>query len=247
MNPVTIYWDFLRRPSPSSSSTRGFEVLPKLPRDVLLLTAFFSAVFLLAKFVAISLWPTWYRSLPRRKQLEFPSYILCLVHHFVAVPTAWYRVRADFLQTEADLLTVDYAPLTATIAPWCIAYLITDGLFYAIPEALKGKLDMLAHHVLVLFLVASSLYGPGSILRFIPHLLISDTTNIFFNLAWLFRLAGWNGSTIVAVCEVLFAASFLFVRVINMPLMFLALSQLEEASGLGPARFVLLPVAVLQW
>lgn len=247
MNPITIYWEFLRRPSPSSSSTRGIEVLPKFYRDTLFLTLFFSAVFILTKFVAISKWSTWYKSLPRRKQLEFPSYVLCLVHHFVAVPTAWYRVTSDFIQTENDLLTVDYAPLTATITPWCVAYLVADGLFYAIPEALRGKFDMLAHHILVLVLVLSSMYGPGSILRFIPHLLISDTTNIFFNIAWLLRLVGWKGSTVVTVCEILFAVSFLFVRVVNMPLMFLALSQLKEASGLGPARFVLLPVAVLQW
>ena len=49
------------------------------------------------------------------------------------------------------------------------------------------------------------------------------------------------------VLELLFALSFLTVRVINMPAMFLALSQTSEIKLLGPARFVLAPVAMMQW
>ena len=194
---MNAYWEFLSRPSSTNSTTRGIDVLPYFTRDVLLLTVFFSSIYLLTNVLLTTLWPTWHRSLDQRKRSELPSYILCLVHHFVAVPTAWYRVTADWYQPLA--VEIDYAPITATIAPWCIAYLITDTLFYALPEVLRGKFDYIMHHILVLSLVISSLFGPGSLLRYIPLLLISDTTNIFFNLAWLLRLVGMRGSFVVTV------------------------------------------------
>ena len=194
---MNAYWEFLSRPSSTNSTTRGIDVLPYFTRDVLLLTVFFSSIYLLTNVLLTTLWPTWHRSLDQRKRSELPSYILCLVHHFVAVPTAWYRVTADWYQPLA--VEIDYAPITATIAPWCIAYLITDTLFYALPEVLRGKFDYIMHHILVLSLVISSLFGPGSLLRYIPLLLISDTTNIFFNLAWLLRLVGMRGSFVVLV------------------------------------------------
>ena len=197
---MNVYWEFLSRPSSPNSTTRGIDVLPFFTRDVLVLTAFFSSIYLLTNLLLTTLWPTWHRSLERRKRSELPSYVLCLAHHFVAVPTAWYRVTMDWYTSPADVLGIDYAPLTATIAPWCIAYLITDTIFYALPEVMRGKFDYITHHVLVLSLVMSSLYGPGSLLRYIPLLLISDTTNIFFNLAWLLRLVGMRGSFVVSVC-----------------------------------------------
>lgn len=110
---------------------------------------------------------------------------------------------------------------------------------------MKGKYEYIIHHTLTLFLVISSLFGNGEILRFIPHLLISDTTNIFFNIAWIMRLFGGKGSTVVVTLEMLFALSFLLVRVINMPCMFYALGN--QAKGLGLARHALAPIAIMQW
>ena len=194
---MNAYWEFLSRPTSAISTTRGIDVLPFFTRDVVILTAFFSSIYLLTNVLLTTLWPNWHRSLEQRKRSELPSYVLCLVHHFVAVPTAWYRVTQDWYHPST--IEIDYAPLTATIAPWCIAYLITDTIFYALPEVMRGKFDYITHHVLVLSLVISSLFGPGSLLRYIPLLLISDSTNIFFNLAWLLRLVGMRGSFVVLV------------------------------------------------
>ncbi len=72
-------------------------------------------------------------------------------------------------------------------------------------------------------------------MRFIPHLLICDTTNILFNTAWLLRLGNLRGTVVVSILEVLFAISFLLVRAIHMPTMFVALGLLHGTS-LGENR-----------
>ena len=60
--------------------------------------------------------------------------------------------------------------------------------------------------------------APVSYLRLVPHFLISETTNIFFNTAWVLRAAGWKGNPIVLCFEYLFALSFFPIRIINLTL-----------------------------
>ena len=110
---------------------------------------------------------------------------------------------------------------------------------------MEGCICWRTHHFLTLFVVISSLFGSGSILRFIPHLLISDTTNIFFNTAWLIRLLGGKGALLLTVLDISFAVSFLLIRVIHMTSMFWALGS--QATGLGFARYALAPIAMMQW
>jgi hypothetical protein len=244
MSWILQYWEFMNRPPPLKR-TPGIEVLPHLVRDTMIFTAMFSVFFIFVPAITRKLWPTWYKTLPKRKRLELPSYVVCLVHHFYAVPLAWRHIFNDAHLAGDAVLAIDYAPITSTIAPWCIAYLISDTLFFALLEALRGKFEYIVHHLLTLLLVVSSLFGPGSILRFIPHLLICDTTNIFFNIAWLMRLTGLKGSPMVTIFEILFALTFLFVRVINMPVTFYAIGA--QASNLGIGKYALAPIAFLQW
>lgn len=245
MEALNIYWSFMNRPAPESSSTSGIEALPHLLRDTALLSIMFSLFFLVITPIVSAVWSKSYFNLPKRKRQELPSYIVCLIHHLVAVPFAWQKVYNDFnLSTEAAQ-TIDYAFVNAIIAPWCIAYLITDSIFFAIPEMTAGKFEYIIHHFLVLSLVVSSLYCSGSILRFIPHLLISDTTNLFFNTAWLLRLFGGKDSFIVMALEISFTISFFFVRVVNMPILFWVL--FSKAEGLGLAKYSFVPIVILQW
>lgn len=245
MNMMRSYWMFLNRPASVLSVTSGISSLPNFLRDTSSFAVLFSLIFLLVNPLLSTLFARKFSGFPERKKKELPSYVLCLVHHIVAVPFAWRKIVTDMNLGEEAAAMVDYAPITAIIAPWCIAYLIADTTFFAIPEALTGKFEYIIHHFLTLFLVASSLFAPGSILRFIPHLLISDTTNIFFNTAWLIRLFGGKRTFILIFLEVLFAVSFLLIRAINMPCMFWALGS--QAEGLGLARYVLIPIAVMQW
>lgn len=244
-NSLRAYWQFLNRPASSSSITRGIEALPNLLRDTIVITIIFSIIFLLVNPFISKAFPAVFKSLPGRKKTELPSYVLCLVHHIVAVPFAWITIYRDFNLTAEAMATIDYAPITGVIAPWCISYLVADTVFFAIPEAFTGKFEYIIHHVLTLSLVVSSLFAPGPIMRFIPHLLISDTTNLLFNTAWLVRLFGEKKSFILQFLEVSFLLSFFLLRAVNMPCMFWALGA--QADGLGYAKYVLVPIALMQW
>ena len=60
--------------------------------------------------------------------------------------------------------------------------------------------------------------APGSYLRLVPHFLICETTNIFFNIAWVLRAAGMKGNPFVLLFEYLFALTFFPIRIINLTL-----------------------------
>lgn len=53
-------------------------------------------------------------------------------------------------------------------------------------------------------------------MRLNPHFLICETTNIFFNAAWVLRAAGWRGNPVVLAFEYLFALSFFPLRILNL-------------------------------
>lgn len=57
---------------------------------------------------------------------------------------------------------------------------------------------------------------PGSFLRLNSHFLICETTNIFFNIAWVLRAAGYKGNAVVLTFEYLFALSFFPIRILNL-------------------------------
>ena len=66
--------------------------------------------------------------------------------------------------------------------------------------------------------VAVVTVAPGSYLRLVPHFYICETTNIFFNLAWVLRAGGWKGNSVVLSFEYLFALFFFPIRIFNMSL-----------------------------
>ena len=129
-----------------------------------------------------------------------------------------------------------------------LGYTFTDTITVAIQEALKGKFDYIVHHFLIVALVLNATYIPdGNIARWIPHLLLCDTTNIFFNAAWLFRTTPLKDSSIVFTLEILFAISFFFIRVIHLPIFLLVCLSKPYMGSFGWAKFALGPFVLLQW
>lgn len=242
------YIKFVLRPQPTHSTTTGFDNVPYFWHKLIFWTSFFTILFFVVTFVSKKLFPEWYSKLDARKRREFPSYVVCLVHHFAMVPRAWLHIYQDFLRTEAELAVIHYASVEATIAPFCLGYLLGDTICFAIPELLKGKWEYIIHHILTSWLVTASMFAPGHMMRYIPHLLICDTTNIFFNTAWLMRTSESLAKTsIVTVLELCFAFVFLIARVSNMPLAFYAIWICPTASALGYALYTLPPIACMQW
>eukprot|EP01031_Cornospumella_fuschlensis_P041381 gene41381-50497_t len=239
------YWDFLARTPPSMVMPSGVSGCENFYFKTTLCSTVFTLLFAVVPFLAQTLFPKWYESLNARKKKEMPSYVVCMFHHFYLVPIAWYCMVQDFYRQPGPF---DYSAIYGFMSPISLGYLIGDTLGYALPELIfHGKTEYMIHHVLSMWLVSVSIFRDGRILRYIPHLLICDSTNIFFNTAWLMRTTSWKDSAIVPVLEVLFAVTFLAFRVINLPLAFLAIFTTGLAGDIGLARFTFLPIVLLQW
>lgn len=249
MRIIHEYWQFVSRPSPSALTAypSGMDLMPHFYRDVLYWTFVFCALFVFVPIVTYKLFPNWYKQLDKRKKNDYPSYIVCLFHHFVVVPLGFKYIYEDFILSSAAASMVNYSLKEALIAPFCLGYLFGDTIFYAMKEAIRGRFEYIIHHILTLYLVFSTIIGPGQINRFIPHLLICDSTNIFFNIAWIMRLTPLNGSIIVTTFELIFTLLFVLTRVINMSSVFFMMHFHPEVDGLGYAKYTLFPIALLQW
>jgi len=241
------YWHFISRELPLSEVPTGFDVLPHFFYKTAIWALFFTAMNIVVPILVAFVAPKWYGSLSPRERKEFPSYAVCLIHHIAMVPTAWVHVYQDSLLTDEMGLLVDYASLEATVGPFCIGYLLGDTIAFAIPEAISFRFEFIIHHILTVWLVGTAIFGPGNLLRYIPHLILCDSTNIFFNLSWLLRRSGLKGSVLVTALELLFALFFLLVRVINLPFVFLVVTLNPLSAKWGLARYTLLPIALMQW
>lgn len=245
---MSAYLNFILRALPEHETPSGVDTIENFVQKTAFWSAFFSALFMLVPYLTKKFAPKWYGNLPERKIREYPSYVVCLIHHLTLVPRAWVHIFADFVRTEAELAVINYAVVEASVAPFCLGYLIGDTLCFAIPELIsRGKMEYMIHHVFTVWLIVSTMYSSGHLTRFIPHLLICDTTNVFFNIAWLLRAAGYEGSWIVSLLEILFAVFFLCTRAINMPTVFLAVGLSKQGQSLGIARLSLIPIALMQW
>mmetsp|Transcript_15412 Transcript_15412/g.21091 ORF Transcript_15412/g.21091 Transcript_15412/m.21091 type:complete len:97 (-) Transcript_15412:2469-2759(-) len=69
----------------------------------------------------------------------------------------------------------------------------------------------------------------------------------FFNTAWILRTVGFKDTPFVQFLEIMFAISFLFTRVINMPCFLYIVATSSYGDGLGYARIAFLPLGLLQW
>lgn len=247
LNFPSEYVRYVFRLVPPHDELRGIDVLPHFEAKILMWSLFFTVLHLAIPRFTAYLYPKWYASLDERKRREYPAYLACLFHHFAMVPRAWLHVVQDFFRTEAQLAVVQYAPLEATISAFCIGYFIGDTICFAIPQMWLKNYEYIVHHVLTLWIVVSSLWAPGHFCRYIPHLLLADTTNIFFNVAWLLRLAGWKSHWFVTALELLFAFAFLMVRALHLPIVFFAIQLVPDADQLGWARLPMVPIGLLQW
>lgn len=260
------YWGFLVREQPIS--VKGFDTMPNFIRDTVACSGMFCTLFLIFPYVCSFLFPKWWKELNTplkavanskeelaleknriKKRVELPAYAVCLVNHFVVVPLSWYQIYQDVLLSTAAIKIADYAVTTAWISPFGIGYLVGDTIFFAIPAIFRRDYAMIIHHCLTLTLIFVTLNaGNGSILRFIPHLFISDTANLFFNIAWILGITPFKDGVFKQTLEYLFLIAYFFLRVIHLPLVFISLFFNEtNLTGLGVARYVVIPIAAMQW
>jgi len=244
---VLQYWKFISR-IPDFEIPSGMQLLPNLYRDTALWSIFFTIVMLAVPYLFKKYCAKWFSSLDDRKQLEFPPYFVSMFHHCTMVPVAWYYIYKDTQLTDySGGNTVDYQLFVGLVVPFCTGFIVADTLCFAIHQAVRGVPEYIIHHVLTLWMIFSLLCAPGQLSRFFPHMLICDTTNIFFNTAWLMRLAGYRGHPLVTACELLFALSFLLLRAVNLSIVLGLIFFSAEGGTMGVSRLTLPPIVFLQW
>lgn len=241
------YWSFLTRPFPSDAFLTAFELDPNVHVKILICSILFSAGFLLTPIAAEKCFPKWYNDLdPKRKQ-DFPAYFMSLFHHFAIVPLAWLYIYKDLILVNYESEVVDYSKFLIFSVPYISGYTIADTFCYALKLSMKGNHEYTVHHILGLYMMYGYLTGPSQFTRFYPHVMICDTTNIFFNLAWLMRVCGLRGHPVVIVFEIIFAITFLCIRVVNLTLVFSIVLSTPGSEAFGTVRYVLPPILLLQY
>jgi hypothetical protein len=244
---ISNYLQFIARELPTTGSPTALDVVPDFNRRTVLWTLFFSALHVAYPWLARSFRSKWFASLSQRDRKDISSYIVCTIHHLAMVPLAWSHIYHDAMLSMEESKLANYPVVEANVAPFVIGYLMGDTLCYALPEMFQLRFEFFVHHVLTLYLILTSMTGPGYFCRYIPHLIICDTTNIFFNIAWVLRRCGYKNSGIVSALEIIFAITFFFVRVVNLPLVFVQAMLHPSVVEWGLARFTLLPIILMQW
>jgi hypothetical protein len=212
------YWQFMNR-SPSLVQTTGIQEHLTIWHQCALSSVFFCVLCVIIPPITRFLLPKFYESMNEQKRREYPTYLSCLVHHFVVVPFAVSHIYMDTLRTnESQWLHHNYASTDGYIVAYTFGYMVADIIFFAISEALKGEFEFLFHHILSLALVVSTLLLPGPTNRFVPHVLLCELSQLFFVTAWFLRLAGCTYEGLILALEVVFVVMFFLTRIINLPI-----------------------------
>lgn len=245
MDLLRSYWNFLHMQDQSYDIPSGVSAIDNYYGKWAMVTVAFSLIYPMTTFLAKRYDSKWYDSLPQRKKNELPSYVSCSFHHFLLVPFAWYFIFKDAQRMDPRF---NYSEEVAWFAPITLGYFVADTIFYALPELFKLKFEFLIHHVLTIAVVHIGMNSHGQILRFFPHLLICDTTNIFFNIAWFLRLSeGWRESLPVKVCELLFAVLHLLIRIINLTCAYSVVGTGRYGDEMGFTKLCIGVVIALQY
>lgn len=234
------YVDFIFRPPPPNQALS----LSQTSDDILLLSLCSFAAFSVACMLLPHVLRRYTTHLDdQQKRAELPVYICSLLHHLVVVPCAFLSILRDYNSTEAP----NYVVLNGWWIPFSFGYLLADTLFYAIGAAAHGQVETLFHHILGGGLFYLAYICPGHILRFVPHILMCESSAICFNSAWLLRnICGYRDGFIIHTVEIMFAVLFFLTRVVNLPLVCWAVLDLAgDLLFLG--RAVLFPIIGLQY
>ena len=241
------YFTMLCAPAPLDALSapegvsRVMDLIPDFWLRLIMYTIFFALIYsvtpwLLRKSVGSS-----FTEMTERDRRFFASSVSALPHH------AYVIMRASgALITLIQTGTYDAAAL-ASVAPLTLAYFSVDLVAYAIPER---DMVFLAHHLLGIAIAANMCILPLPLLRWVPHLLVTETSTPVLLLGRALRKAGLAGSLLSRTNDALVILTFFFTRVINMPFAFAVLLWFHPKDaytiGSGGIVFVAL-LCVLQF
>jgi hypothetical protein len=242
----STYINFMLRDRVDREMPTALEVVP----NFYLHSAYYSFYFLILMASvpsAMKNWfPKWYNSLDTKKKSELPAYLTSMLHHLTVVPLAWYCIFNDFVADDPYNKPYDHGAFLRFAAPFCVAFVVADTFYYAIPLMSRGNFEYVLHHALALWMTYSLLSSSGHLIRYFPHIVICDTTNGVFNMAWILRLTGHRDSPLVALLEVSFAVLFFVLRIINLSVVFYIMFNSPDGN-FGVGKYVFPCISMLQF
>mmetsp|Transcript_58389 Transcript_58389/g.114844 ORF Transcript_58389/g.114844 Transcript_58389/m.114844 type:complete len:285 (+) Transcript_58389:69-923(+) len=247
MNVINAYLNFMLRERSEKYIPSAFETVPDFYQQTFYWGIIFCVLMVLIPKTISILFPAWYKSLDVKKIEELPAYVTSLVHHITVVPLAWWWIYNDFLVTDPNEPYVPAAYLRFA-APFCLGFIVADTFFYAIPLIRRGNVEYIIHHALAFWMTYALLSSSGHLIRYFPHIIICDTTNGFFNLAWILRLSGFRDTVLVSFLEISFAVLFFFLRIINLSTVFYLMFTSPDGNfGIGRFAFPLISLLQFYW
>lgn len=243
---TTTYWEYLSRPKLDHAMPTALDMVPDFYLHTAGVSLFFMVVMYTIPRIMEVFYPNWYKTLNDRKKEELPAYLSSMIHHISVVPLAWFGISKDF--ADPEYVASEHMVIFMRFAcPLCVGFIVADTFFYAIPLSLRGNQEYVIHHGLALWMTYALLSGSGHLIRFFPHIIISDTTNAIFNFAWFLRLTGWKDTALVTTMEISFAVLFFILRGINLSIVFGIMFFSDENAGFGVGRYAFPLISLLQF
>lgn len=209
----------------------------------LLSSVVFSFLHLFVPNILNALYPAWWKNLPQKKRDEIPACVAGLFHHFVVAP---YGIFMGFQYMYLGRPVI--AEEGKVVIPWILGYLVGDTLFYALPLATKGQLEYLIHHILGFWLTYGAFTASSTtIISLFPHFLATEMSTAFFSLGWIARNTSYKQTDmwLINLLENIFVVLFTLTRIINMP--YIVVTNWEDLTDVGLARYSLIPIVMLQF
>jgi hypothetical protein len=232
--------------------------LPNISQNVVAWLIFFAFVYTASDRYMATYYTKWYDSLDGAKRLAFPQYCFALSHHFIVVPIGIFYILKDWSLSDDERKSYNFAQEFAFIVPICNAYLLWDFVCLIIDfmRVIKNKsitmkkeisdnLQYLGHHLLGFGLIWMALGIPNKVCRYIPHLLICESSTLCFGLVWLLKLKTKPPQSLIFILEILFILAFIATRVVNLPFVFDA-CQIQSRQEFPYAYVCYYPILMLQ-
>lgn len=240
-----IYWKFMNHAKLDERQPTMVDIAPDFVVHTAICTAVFVVLMYLVPLILKTVCATWYNSLADKKKEEVPAYLSSMLHHLTVVPMAWFFIYHDFVTAGSN--PADLTLFLRFAIPFCTGFIFADTIFFAIPLATRGNMEYIIHHILAVWMIYTLFTGSGHFFRYFPHIIICDTTNAVFNIAWFLRLTGWKDSSVVSGLEILFAVLFFFLRVINLTVVFGIMFFHSEGVSFGLGRYAFPLISAMQF
>ena len=239
----------LRAPAPLDALSapegvsRVIDLVPNFFLYLALSFVFFVVIYIATPYLLRALVGRSYSDMTLRDRRFFASSVSALPHHAYVVNAAAYSLNSLVQTGFYD------AAYMASVAPLTLAYFTVDLVAYAIPER---DVAFLVHHILGIAITAVMCSLPVPLLRWVPHLLITEVSTPLLLLGRALRKGGLAGSFLCRVNDLLVMATFFICRVVNMPfalgaLLFLHPEDALQIGFVGVALTALLCMLQFYW